>query len=303
MNMAAKMNKAERQARLKQTPSAPDKQPTREDLYQEAKALGITGASSWTKPQLTEAIAAWTAKPEPTTPEGKHELGEQRISEASAHYAETKADPDAPKASERPAERSNLAKQEVIALKAWQLGGSKGERPLTPNYDYIAALYTGVARESGRKARTGGGTRRSKSGGPRRVEADAAKEACGGKRGTGVRISDDDLRAYIATAHAEHPDSSRGDEREYAYWVERLSLNGRWGRFWREVVSDVDQPALPDEEQAEPEGDDPDAIAAALAEVEQAGKSIRAATSSTRTIAVTPIPKKAPAKRRKASTK
>lgn len=260
----ARQNKAERQARLRVAPEPTEEKPaTRDELYAAAKSYGIKGASRFNRDQLIEAIAAHqeadgvgSTEPEATPPDvstmaGRQALGDQRVAEAAAHYAETKDDPDAPKAEEDPAKRTIAAKGEQAALKEWQLAGAKGERPATPNYDYIAAAYlNGGQAPKAKRSRSGGGGTRAKSGGPRRAEADAAKAALGGKRGAGVKISDDDLRTYIRDVHREHPESSRSDEREYAYWVEKLSLTGRWPAFWKEVV-EGEEPA-PTESDATP---------------------------------------------------
>lgn len=249
----AKQNKADRQARLRAVPDAPEaKPPTRDELYAEAKAAGLAVTSRMKRDEIVAVLTASgteeveVAPPDPDTIEGRKVLGDERVAEAAAHYAETALDPDAPKPEENEVKRLKLAKEEQVALKAWQLAGCKGDRPVTPNYDHLAAAYVnGGSAPKAKRKRAGGGATRAKSGGPRRVEAEAAKAALGGKRGAGVKISDDDLRTYIRDVHAEHPESSRSDEREYAYWVEKLSLTGRWPAFWAEVV-EGEAPATPE---------------------------------------------------------
>lgn len=306
-------NKAERQARLKvadnAAPAEP-KPPTRDELYEQAKAAGIKGASKFTRDQLVDALATppepdqqepaaptdtltdeqvrqqvadagahvLDTVPDPDTVEGRMQLGDQRIADAAQHYADSIADPDAPKPEEDPAKRTIAATAEQKLLKQWQLDGMKGERPVTPNYDYVAAKY--VAGGEGlmpkakrvRAASTGGGgtsrgtgKRQGRATGPRAEQAKAAKEACGGKRGAGVPISDDDLRAYILQVHAEHPESTCSAEREYAYWCERLVLSKRFNGLWSEVIDgDVQTPA------DDADADDPAEVAAQAAADAQA---------------------------------
>lgn len=255
----AKQNRAERQARLAvPAPEAPTVKPlTRDELYAEAKRLGIKGASKFTRDQLATAVNDALADgkltpadrpvvntPDISTIEGRRALANDRIAAGAEHYQEVMADPNAPKPEEDLAKRTIKAKAEQKALKAWQFGGMQGDRPVTPNYDAVCAVYAGVAKAPGSKAarRSGGAKRESaKPGGPRGDAAAAAKDACGGKRASTVKISDDDLRAYIVRVHQEHPESARQDEREYAFWVERLNLSGRFPRFWKELVTDADQ--------------------------------------------------------------
>lgn len=245
-----KQNKAERQARLR-TAAAPEpeqptaKPPTRDELYQQAKAAGITGASKLNRDALVLVLAAQANgdgsapehtvlnpdtsshdEPDPTTMAGRQQLGDERIAAAAQHYADTLADPDAPKALEDPIKRMMAAKGEQVALKAWQLAG-KGDRPSTPNYDYIAATYVAGGEglmpkgKRSRAASGGGGSRVRSDVGARGKAGLEEKARIKGKRGEVAREDKAVMAEYIVQMHAEHPESTALDEFRYAYWVDK----------------------------------------------------------------------------------
>ena len=137
--------------------------------------------------------------------------------------------PAAPQASDDRMERLTLAKAEHQALQAWVAGGKDGERPATPNLDAMNDDYAAGTRST-RKAGKGAGRQVA----PRRAEANAI--AAKGKRGAGRRVTDAELNLHIATVMAEHPEATRNDELEYAYWVAGLAVTrSRWGAAWAYV--------------------------------------------------------------------
>lgn len=317
----AKTNKADRQARLR-TAAAPEpeqpvaKPPTRDELYQEAKALGIKGASKLNRDALVlvlaaqangdgsapepERVAAPVApEPDPTTMQGRQQLGDERIAAAAQHYADTLTDPDAPKPDEDPIKRMMAAKGEQVALKAWQLAGT-GDRPSTPNYDYIAATYVaggeGLMPKSKRQraASGGGGSRVRTNAGARGKAGLEEKARIKGKRGE-VRREDKAVMAeYIVQMHAEHPESTALDEFRYAYWVDKrgfgkTSFLNKWAELF-------------DGDQAEPAHTVEADVDVQLAEqVHAAAKAVAKKAAPKKQPTKAAAPKKAPAK--KAATK
>lgn len=308
-----KLNKAERQQRMKKEPApAPAAAPdgTRDELYAQAKALGITGASKYTKDQLVAAIVAVMSggAGSPAEVPDAQQLADERVAEAAANHVEHANDPDAPKASESPTERSHLATEEVKAIKAWQLAGMKDERPLSPNYDYIAALYVGVKPKRARSTASAGGSTRRSSGAPRGAQTDRGREARqarkdkGGKRGTGRKVTDADLDVYVAAVREANADAAWYDELLYAHWIAGVAVSpekfeAAWKRYDGDDGTAADEaqeehdaeyvagPQADDDEDVE--GDSPEAILTGLA---------RQLTPEPKE--VTPIPKKkAPRKR------
>jgi hypothetical protein len=144
--------------------------------------------------------------------------------------AVAKAD-EAPVASDDRMERLTLAKAEHVALQAWVAGGKVGDRPATVNLDAMNADYAAGTRST-RKASKGKGRQVA----PRRAEANAI--AAKGKRGAGRRVTDAELNLYVATVQAEHPQATRNDELEYAYWVQGLAVTrSRWNAAWATVAA------------------------------------------------------------------
>jgi hypothetical protein len=197
-----------------------------------------------------------TTQPEPT-PANEVDDAEQRIAEltdehvargqapeTAAVMAEADADAerqDAPlpedvtPAPEADSYDVTAARDESRALKAWVQAGREGDAPDTPNLDALnrahAAGTNGKAkRQVGGKAT---GTRRSTS--ERRALANQASKDCGGKRGAGTKVTEDELISYIAQVRIDHPESRMEDELEVAYWVEKLAVSRKrfyaaWGR-------------------------------------------------------------------------
>lgn len=140
----------------------------------------------------------------------------------------------APVASDDRLERMTLAKDEHRAMTAWVTAGKIGDRPATPNLDAMNADYAAGTRST-KKAGKGKGAGRQVA--PRRAEANAI--AAKGKRGAGRRIGDTELHQYIAEVVAEHPQATRNDELEYAYWVAGLAVTrARWNTAWAAVEAD-----------------------------------------------------------------
>lgn len=143
------------------------------------------------------------------------------------------AEPYTGEASDDRMERLTLAKAEHQALQAWIAGGKEGDRPATANLDAMNADYAAGTRTT-RKAGKGKGRQVA----PRRAEANAI--AAKGKRGAGRRVTDAELNLYVATVQAEHPQATRNDELEYAYWVEGLAVTrARWNTAWATVAADA----------------------------------------------------------------
>ncbi len=182
--------------------------PTRVELVKQAQALGVKGASTMKVADLEAAIR----KAEKATP---------AIPKASGPKAETDL-----------GKRTSEALKEQKALKAWEVGGRKGPRPATPNFDEIRAEYADPSlkaknarekRAGSKKSGGGGGGTRSQRG-PRGKEAMAAK-AKKETRGKGKKLTPVELDAYIRGVQKAHPTSSASDEMAYAYWVEGLSVS------------------------------------------------------------------------------
>ncbi len=135
-------------------------------------------------------------------------------------------------ASDDRAERYQLAKVEHTALKAWETNGRKGDRPTSANLDAMNDDYA-AGTKPGKSSK--GRTKRA-AWNPRRVMAGDAQKAAGNRRGPGVKVSDEDLAAYVRKVRSEHPESPRNDELEVGYWVEKLAISRpRWNAAWDAV--------------------------------------------------------------------
>lgn len=134
---------------------------------------------------------------------------------------------------EAPAEEYDTfkAQKEWRTLKAWRTAGSKGDRPSTENLDAMNAAHAGGARPA---PKTNGGTRKPRNADPVRAEANKARKDKGaGGRPNLRRVSDEELAAYVTAARAAHPETRSVDLRDYALWVDEISVSfARWDRTW-----------------------------------------------------------------------
>lgn len=114
--------------------------------------------------------------------------------------------------------RNKAARAEHKALQAWKDSGEQGQRPSTANLEAVQADSeagkTASQRVNGSKAK---GTPRVRS--ERATQAAEAKAKANGKRGKGVKYSDEQVAVYLAAVLAEHPDTVHGTERQFFYWV------------------------------------------------------------------------------------
>lgn len=223
------------------------KAPTRDELVAQAKSAGIPAVSRMTVAQLTEALAAKVDAA--STPAAKAKAGDERNAEAAARVAngesKGKAETDVNK-------RAAKAKDEQKALKAWQKDGEQGDRPVTPNYDAIAAEAAGVAKKkTGAKKGTGVRTVSSTRDGEkhdisaRGREARDARVAKGGKRGQGKKLTAEELVAYCAKVQKAEPDAWWYDELWYAHWVAGIAVSpDRFHEAW-DAAKKGEAPATP----------------------------------------------------------
>lgn len=145
---------------------------------------------------------------------------------ADAERAAERADATLRPSADR-AERVARAQAEHRLMGEWISGGRKGDQPATPNLDAVHEEYASNGAGSQRKART------PRVVNPRRAEALAENRRLNCKRGPGRKVTDEELSAYVEKVRAEHPESDRTAELEYAYWVEKLAVSrGRWYAAW-----------------------------------------------------------------------
>jgi hypothetical protein len=124
------------------------------------------------------------------------------------------------KAAEDRIERICLAKAEVEAVKAAEAAGEP--RPPTPNLDAIkegppAKVVKPRAERS-----------------ERYLAALATKKA--GARGKGLKVSEDELVAYVRGVREANPAAVQNQELEVAYWLERFAVSrSRWVAAWADA--------------------------------------------------------------------
>lgn len=180
--------------------------------------------------RAVEVEAAARQVPDPATDPAWGAAMDVAASVAAAG-AELVADAERTDATLRPsadrAERVARAQAEHRLMGEWISGGRKGDQPATPNLDAVHAEYASNGAGSQRKVRT------PRVVNPRRAEALAENRRLNCKRGPGRKVTDEELSAYVEKVRAEHPESDRTAELEYAYWVEKLAVSrGRWYAAW-----------------------------------------------------------------------
>ncbi len=123
------------------------------------------------------------------------------------------------------------AQEQHRAMQAWIAGGRQGDRPDTSHLDALNAAHAAGKPRSGRKV---GKVRKPRNADPVRLAANEAKKAKGkGGRHNSRRVTDDELDTYVAQARAAHPDSRSVDLRDFALWVDEVSVSfKRWDAAW-----------------------------------------------------------------------
>lgn len=135
-------------------------------------------------------------------------------------------------ATKQTGENVDKARDEQMALKAWERGGRKGKRPETPNYDAISSNATGIAsRRAARAKREGRGERSKRS--QRWHDAEAVKKAANGVPAERNRVTDDEVAALIYNVRTANPEAQWRDEMHHARWIGGLSMSQqRWLAAW-----------------------------------------------------------------------
>lgn len=132
------------------------------------------------------------------------------------------------------------AAREDAALKAWQKGGSKGERPATPTLDAINGTFTAG------KAKGKGAPKKRRVQGPLAAETQRVRVAAQNHRGKGKALTDAEVITLIKKLHAKHPDAGWREVREYVYWVEGVAMGAaRWDYLWAHVIDGKPLPEAP----------------------------------------------------------
>lgn len=148
------------------------------------------------------------------------------------------ATPDVPPASTDRLERQRLAKAEHAAHKAWRENGQVGPKPPSPNLDAINAKAPTAKPGSAKQPATTRRPAEPKAKPEIYVQALAAKKA--GNRGKATKVTDVELDTQISQLRKNHPDLTREQALEVAYWVLKLALSrGRWNTAWERATAPV----------------------------------------------------------------
>lgn len=174
----------------------------------------------------------------------------EQLREAVRHHRSTSSTPEAPNPEAEPVvppqpdatpdvpaepeadrqARLKAAKAEHKLLQQWIADGSNPPRPPTPNLDALEAEANGSKPKAKAKATSARSARTH--GHPRYAEAIAAKKAKA-RTGRGNACTDDQLRIVIDAERAQHPEASRTECMEVAYWLGGLAFSrARWNAAW-----------------------------------------------------------------------
>jgi hypothetical protein len=125
-----------------------------------------------------------------------------------------------------------IAQQQWKEFRDWRLAGQQGDRPDTTHLDRLNAAHAAGNPRSGSRGTKA--PKRPRNADPVRLAANDAKRTKGkGGRHNSRRVTDVELLAYVTEAREAHPDSRSVDLRDYALWVDEVSVSfKRWDAAW-----------------------------------------------------------------------
>mgnify|MGYP001617383256 CR=1 FL=1 len=129
------------------------------------------------------------------------------------------------------------AKAEHAAVRAWIAGGRQGDAPTTLHLDALNAAHA-AGRPRGGQAKA---PRKARNTDQVRLDANAARKAKGtGGRHNQRRLDAEELLGYVAARVMAHPASRSVDLRDYALWVDEVSVSfKRWDIAYEAVALTV----------------------------------------------------------------
>lgn len=151
----------------------------------------------------------------------------------------TRTPPPAPAADEVTPENydRDTARAEHKAVAAWIAAGRQGTPPATPHLDAMNAAHAAGRPRGGAKAKPS----RPRNTDPVRLAANDARKTKGtGGRHQLRRVTADELHAYVVAAVTENPSTRSVDLRDYALWVDEVSVSyKRWDAAYEQVLAPV----------------------------------------------------------------